>query len=79
MKAKKVATPGSQRVGLPGRQKLSPGPGRPKKKKAADTSRKRNYRHRYAAEDLIKAVEEVKAKRMSVRDAAKAFKVHYRM
>ncbi len=74
-KAKKVATPGSQPGISPGRQKLSPGRGRPKKAKIPNTSRKANYRHKYNMEDLEKAVVEVKEGRLSIREAAKNFKV----
>lgn len=68
IKAVKVATPGSG--------KKAPGRGRPKKvKERCGTSRKGNYRHRYLQETLDKAIEAVKEKRMSLREAALHFKV----
>ncbi len=72
-KAVKVSTPGSQPVG-----KLSPGRGRGRPKKAKErrgTARKNNYRSRYLLESLQQAVEAVKQKKMSVREAAHEFKV----
>lgn len=58
----------------PRKDKLSPGRGRPKKKRLG-TSRKGNYRHRYRQEDLLRAISAVVEDKMSFRSAAKEFGV----
>jgi transposase-like protein len=63
-KARKVFTPGSRP------------PGRPKKvKEKKGTARKGNYRTRYEQENMARAIEQVKKKRMSIREAAKEYEV----
>lgn len=66
IKAKKVMTPGSKSV--PVRKKG----GRPpsKKKAKVGTDRKNNYRSKYSQEDLLKAIEDVKDKKLSIRAAS---------
>lgn len=73
-KAKKVYTPGSQ----PSSQLKSPGRGRPRKMKTkskAGLSRKGNYRTKYRQEDMERAINAVKEKRMGAREAAKHYEV----
>ncbi len=54
----------------------SPGPGRPRKeKKKAGFSRVGNYRTKYRPQDLLKALQAVREKRMGAREAAKKFEV----
>jgi len=73
IKAVKVATPGSAKVKA---SKLSRGRGRPKKAKEREgTSRKLNYRHKYSQLALQDAIQAVKENRMTLRAAAKEFKV----
>lgn len=73
-KAKKVATPGSA-VPAKAHHKLSPRrPGRPKKPKNRH-SRKDNYRCKYSGDAFENAVNAVKEKKMSIREAAKHYKV----
>jgi transposase-like protein len=68
-KARKVATPGSQASILSPR-------GRPKKAKSKHgTSRKDNYRTKYTEAMFLEAMECIKEKRMSVREAAKQYGV----
>lgn len=68
-KAKKVYTPGTQPSLLARR-------GRPKKdKKKKGTSRKGNYRTKYTDAVFLEALQAVKDKRMSVREAAKHYGV----
>jgi hypothetical protein len=54
----------------------SSGPGRPRKKnKKAGMSRVGNYRTKYRPQDLQKALQAVREKRMAAREAAKKFEV----
>ena len=69
---RKVYTPGSQPAQKTGKVKKR---GRPSKKAQQGTSRKGNYRTKYKMEALEAAVREVKAKRMTAREAAKEFNV----
>jgi hypothetical protein len=70
--ARKVYTPGSR----PPATFTSPGPGRPRKeKKKAGFSRVGNYRSKYRPQDLERAIQAVREKRMGAREAAKHFEV----
>jgi Holliday junction resolvase RusA-like endonuclease len=69
VKARKVLTPGSKPLG----QGVSPGRGRPKKKKM--DGRPQKYRRNHNKENLLQALKEVKDKRMSLGQAAKEFQV----
>jgi hypothetical protein len=54
----------------------SPGPGRPRKeKKKAGIRRVGNYRTKYRPQDLLKALQAVREKRMGAREAAKKLEV----
>lgn len=78
IKAVKVRTPGSQsQPSTSGAQdKLSPGRGRPKKATIRKgVPKKDNYRSKYALRVLDIAVNAVREKKMSIREAAKEYKV----
>ena len=67
IKAKKVATPGS----LP----VTPKRGRPQKKQKEKDRSRGSYRKGYNEEDMEKAMKLVKAKKMTIREASKEFKI----
>jgi transposase len=64
IKAKKVFTPGSKNV------KTSPGPGRPR---SLNKPKKRGKRLQYPQEKIIKAVQAVRQKTMSLGEASKHY------
>ena len=77
--AKKIATPGSkpqqEEKKKKKRKEKKDRVGRPKKKRLGrGTPRKGNYRTKYTQEDFEKALEDVKAKRMSIRQCCHTYK-----
>jgi len=81
LKARKVATPGSQSKvarkngGKVEKNRSSTGRGRPKRKEKKGTTRKGNYKSKYDENLREEALKAVKTGQLSARDAAKKFGV----